>query len=208
MGTKCAPSYAIIFMGKLENDFLSTMRQQPLILWRYIDDIFLIWPHSYQELCFFLTALNSFHETIKFTSEISDTAVYILDVTVKKDNTCKIHTLLYRKPTDAHLYLHYSSFHLKHQKKSLLYSQALRLRRICSRTEYYEKAASDMLKHFTNRGYPTHLVRNAIQKALNIDKNTLLLPKTDPTNKKITIPFILTYNPCNPPHQRYPKEIH
>ena len=56
-----------------------------------------------------------------------------------------------------------------------------------------------MLKHFTNRGYPTHLVRNAIQKALNIDRNSLLLPKTDPTNKKITIPFILTYNPCNPP---------
>ena len=64
MGTKCAPSYAIIFMGKLENDFLSTVRQQPLIWWRYIDDIFMIWPHSYQELCFFLTALNSFHETI------------------------------------------------------------------------------------------------------------------------------------------------
>ena len=199
IGTKCAPSYAIIFMRKLKNDFLSTVRQQPLIWWRYIDDIFMIWPHSYQELCFFLTALNSFHETIKFTSEISDTAVNFLDVTVKKDNTGKIHTLLYTKPTDAHLYLHYSSFHPKHQKKSLPYSQALRLRRICSRTEYYEKAASDMLKHFTNRGYPTHLVRNAIQKALNIDRNSLLLPKTDPTNKKITIPFILTYNPCNPP---------
>ena len=126
MGTKCAPSYAIIFMGKLENDFLSTVRQQPLIWWRYIDDIFMIWPHSYQELCSFLTALNSFHETIKFTSEISDTAVNFLDVTVKKDNTGKIHTLLYTKPTDAHLYLHYSSFHPKHQKKSLPYSQALR----------------------------------------------------------------------------------
>ena len=42
MGTKCAPSYAIIFLGKLEKDFLLTSDLRPILWWRYIDDIFMI----------------------------------------------------------------------------------------------------------------------------------------------------------------------
>ena len=44
-------------------------------MWRYIDDIFMIWQHSREELCSFLEALNSFHETIKFTADINETSV-------------------------------------------------------------------------------------------------------------------------------------
>lgn len=128
MGTKCAPSYAILFMDKLERDFMSTRNLIPLVWWRYIDDIFMIWQHSREELCSFLDALNGFHETIKFTAEISETSVNFLDTTVRKDENDSITTDLYTKPTDSHLYLHYSSYHPKHQKQSLPYSQALRLR--------------------------------------------------------------------------------
>ena len=53
MGTKCAPSYAIIFLGKLEKDFLLTSDLHPILWWRYVDDIFMIWPHSSEELNFF-----------------------------------------------------------------------------------------------------------------------------------------------------------
>ena len=183
-------------------NFLSTTRLRPLVWWRYIDDIFMIWPYTRLELNSFLEALNSFHETIKFTSEVSATSVNFLDVTVHKDNQGKLHTSLYTKPTDSHLYLHYSSFHPKHQKQSLPYSQALRLCRICSDAISYNKAAQDMYKNFIQRGYPTHLVRNALTKALAIDRNTLLLPKPETTNNKTIIPFIVTHNPSNPPIYR------
>ena len=33
-------------MGKFEEDFLSRQHIPPIVWWRYIDDIFLIWPHS------------------------------------------------------------------------------------------------------------------------------------------------------------------
>ena len=115
MGTKCAPSYAIIFMDKLERELMSTRKLIPLVWWRYIDDIFMIWQHSREELCSFLDALNSFHETIRFTADISETSVNFLDVKVTKYNEVNITTDLYTKPTDSHLYLHYSSFHPKHQ---------------------------------------------------------------------------------------------
>ena len=119
MGTKCAPSYAILFMDKLERDFLSTRNLIPRVWWRYIDDIFMIWHYSREELCSFLDALNSFHETIKFTADISKTTVNFLDVKVSKDENGYIRTDLYMKPTDSHLYLQYSSFHPRHQKWSL-----------------------------------------------------------------------------------------
>lgn len=38
-----------------------------------------------QELISFIAALNSQHETIKFTSDISDININFLDVTVTKD---------------------------------------------------------------------------------------------------------------------------
>ena len=199
MGTKCAPSYAIIFLGKLEKDFLLTSDLRPILWWRYIDDIFMIWPHSSEELNSFLEALNSCHPTIKFTSTISETSVNFLDVTVIKDQNGHLHTDLYTKPTDAHLYLHYTSFHPKHQKRSLPYSQALRLRRICSSTDTFIEATRKMHANFTARGYPSQLVTSAITQALNQDRNSLLIQTPHPTAEISTIPFIVTYNPRNPP---------
>ena len=159
----------------------------------------MIWQHSHEELCSFLDALNSFHETIKFTAEICDTSVNFLDVTITKDKEGNLITDLYTKPTDSHLYLHYSSFHPRHQKESLPYSQALRLRRICSTDSLYKTASQNMLQNFIHRSYPIQLVRSAIEKALSKYRDELLQPKNSATPQKMIIPFITTNNPF--PHQ-------
>ena len=41
IGTKFAPPYACLFMDKIETAFLETQELQPLVWFRYIDDIFL-----------------------------------------------------------------------------------------------------------------------------------------------------------------------
>ena len=64
MGTKLAPAYANIFMGKLEQTILSHTPYKPLFYKRYIDDILILWPHSELELNNFLTSMNSFHPSI------------------------------------------------------------------------------------------------------------------------------------------------
>ena len=43
IGTKFAPSYAIIFTANLEERILKDIELKPRISWRYIDDIFFIW---------------------------------------------------------------------------------------------------------------------------------------------------------------------
>ena len=61
MGTRMAPSYANLFMGKFEQQFLRTQDRVPLVWWRYIDDVFAVWTHGVQHLDEFVRELNSYH---------------------------------------------------------------------------------------------------------------------------------------------------
>ena len=54
MGTRMAPNYAIIFMHKIETELLNKSRLKPKVFKRFIDDIFLIWPHGEDTLQEFL----------------------------------------------------------------------------------------------------------------------------------------------------------
>ena len=71
IGTKFGPAYAILFMGYLEDKILNSFVEKPLVWWRYIDDIFMIWQHGEEKLKEFLKILNSCHPIIKFTAAYS-----------------------------------------------------------------------------------------------------------------------------------------
>ena len=60
IGTKFAPPYACILMDQVESEFLKTQTHQPLVWFRYIDDIFSIWIHGQDKLEQFLDDLNKF----------------------------------------------------------------------------------------------------------------------------------------------------
>ena len=152
MDTKCAPSMTIISMGKLESEYLSKRHLVPLVWWRYIDDILMIWPYSIEEL-------NSLvNPTIKFTYNYNQTHVNFLDVLVTKDKNGNLETALYTKPTDAHMFLNYDSFHPVQQQKSIPYSQAVRLPSICRTQERYWEAAEMLYQNLSGRGYSKTMV--------------------------------------------------
>ena len=159
----------------------------------------MIWPHPREELYSFISALNEVHQTIKFTVDISETHVNFLDVTVYKDQDGKITTGLYTKPTDAHMYLHFTSFHPKHQNTSIPYSQAIRLRRICSTPELFKEATQNLATNLHERGYPRQLIRSAIQKATAKDRESLFQPINARNNAIRIMQFTVIYNPINPP---------
>ncbi len=88
IGTRCAPPYAILFQAELENCLLQHAVDKPMLWWRYIDDIFLVWQNGEDKLLEFVSYLNSAHSTTKFTAEWSKSSVNVLDArVVKKDNT-------------------------------------------------------------------------------------------------------------------------
>ena len=150
--TKMAPPYAIIFMGGLEERILQNCSFKPLVWWRYIDDIFLLWQYEEEKLKEFFDILNRYHPSIKFTSKYSRTRIDFLDVEIIKERNRLITDELV-KSTDTHQYLHATSCHVYHSKKSIPYSQALRFNRICSENQFLDKRCNGLEEWLKNRGY-------------------------------------------------------
>ena len=166
ISTKFAPTYACIFMDELETDFLNTQEYLPLVWYRYIDNIFFIWTQGEEKLFFlpiFLADLNKYHPNINFTHESNKECINFLDLKVSLlDN--KLSTNLYIKPTDMHQYLHYSSSHPDHTKRSIVYSQALRLNRVCSVEADFVRRQKEMKSWFLKRGYPENIINREMEK--------------------------------------------
>ena len=70
-------------------------------MWRYTDNILMIWQHEEEKLKEFLKILNSCHPTIKFTAEHSLDKINFLDVEVIRSGN-KLLPDLNIKPTDTH----------------------------------------------------------------------------------------------------------
>ena len=86
MGTRTAPAFANLFIGDFERKALDSYPDKPLIWWRYIDHILVIWTLVEDKLDDFVKYLNNIHYTIKFTSERSTTSIPFLDVNVHLNN--------------------------------------------------------------------------------------------------------------------------
>ena len=87
IGTKFAPSYAMVFLADHEERILEDIELQPRIWWRYIDETFFIWEHGEYYLKQFIETLNACHPTIKFTAEWSKEEINFLDVNVRLRNS-------------------------------------------------------------------------------------------------------------------------
>ena len=191
MGTKMAPPYANIFMSHIEQQITHKYRQH-IILWqRFIDDIIFIWEGSLSLLQEFMAHANAFHNTIKFTFEYSLTEIHFLDILIFMDKSRRLQTTIYRKPTDKNLILHFSSHHPLHLKRNIIYTQALRYKRIISSPRKLDKELKTLKSIFLARGYPLRLIQQQISKAKLIPR-TLLLKNKDKqhtTKTLLKIPF-------------------
>ena len=172
MGTICAPAYANTFMAYFEEKFIYPLIDAKTLLYlRFIDDIFMIWTKSEKDLIEFLNELNTKHTSIKFEFKYST---------------------LYKKPTDRQNYLHSKSEHPYSLKKSIAYSQALRIKRICSTQNEFEKHSSNLLQQLKKKAYHHDSLKEQIEKA-RVQERTLLLNK-NPEEVKQSIPISIICN--------------
>ena len=193
MGTKCAPTYATLFMGKFEEThILPRIRDLVLLYVRFIDDIFFLWKGTEEDLLKFFDEINSIHPTIKFDFNYSKTNTCFLDTSITITDERKLKTSIYSKPTDRKAYLHAKSYHPKSTKEAISYSQALRIRRICTEESDFVTNGEKLIKDLVERGHPRRVAAEGVQKARNLDRQQLLVYKEkEATNR---IPLIVTYN--------------
>ena len=123
MGTRAAPNFAKIYMGRFEDEFVYQAHWYECILdWiRFIDNIFMIWKGDSNSLEEFIKDLSNAAPSINFTHEVSKRQVNFPDTTIIKSENGDVETDVYQKPTDTHPYLHWTSAHPPHLKRSIPY---------------------------------------------------------------------------------------
>ena len=133
-------------MGWLETMILATwLGTQPNLWRRYIDDIFFLWYGTAEELLKFIKHCKTSHETIKFTFDydFKTRSEDFLDIHIWIDHEGWIQTDLFQKDGKKCQLLLPSSAHPGHCSRSIPYSIAYRLRRLCT-----SKLVPDLMRSY------------------------------------------------------------
>ena len=125
----------------------------------------MLWPHTSDSLTVFLENLNSFHQNIKFTWEISHTKVVYLDLEIFKGSqfkeTGKLDIQTHFKTTNTFQYLHYSSCHPRSTFKGIIKGETIRFIRTNTSETTFNSILCKITTHLRHRGYPLHFIQNS-----------------------------------------------
>ena len=202
MGTKLAPALATIYVSDLEEAFIGERSEKPDLWVRYIDDVFMLWSQTREELDVFLQELNTRQEKIKFTAEVQTQSCNFLDLTIYKSptflKTGLLSTKIYYKPTNSFSYPLGSSHIPKHVHKSIAVGEMTRLLRATESPALYKRYQKKLIKHFVNREYPKSILRGLRSLTHNRRLETLYRVKKRVSMNR-PLPFITGYKPHDPP---------
>ena len=166
MSKKFAPNYTNLFLAEWEEKALEKRVLKPLVYWRFLDDIFVIWEPSKEEFYEFVKNLNTHHPSITVKAELSSKSMHFLDTVVYKGNTFKesgtFDTKVYFKPADTLELLH----HPNHTFKGLIKSRILRYVNICNNKQDVMIACRKLFAALVRRGYSERFLRKIKDKTL------------------------------------------
>ena len=89
----------------------------------------------------------------------------------------------------------YCSFHPHHIKSSIVFSQLLRLKRICSDISDYEHEVKILTQSLLSRGYPYKLISKQINHASHIVRTKSLTRYSNKNTNEKRITFITQFHP-------------
>ena len=191
MGKIFAPSLADIFMARWESEALNIYPLKPSAYFRYLDDIWGVWPHSEAQFREFALALNSHNPSISLKYSLDATSTDFLDVTTFKGkdfgDTHRLDSKVFFKATDTHALLYRTSYHPKHTFRGIVKSQLLRFHRICSQKEDFERATQTLFRVLKTRGYTRTMLRQT--------KKDFLKSSPHPAPGRHILPVVTTFNP-------------
>lgn len=173
------------------NESVSQYLDQAICLFRYIDDVFIIWTGTVTSLEKFIQLnINSFNP--KFTFEWHKNNVSFLALMIYRDVSNNLAAKLYRKSTAGNTLLHAGSRQPTSLVHSIPYAQYIHLRRNCMHKAQFKIQAVELRTRLQECGYSKSLLRKACNKALNRERTSLLYSKTKSNQQ--TTKFITKYS--------------
>ena len=219
MGARPTPPYANIFMAtkidpeihRIAEELGSDGSMSLRLLKRFLDDLFMIFIGNSKKLHEFFNKLNQIHPSIKLTmnhtkinNELEQTQwscspnseIPFLDTSCSIENGKSVLDL-YKKPTDRNQYLLTSSIHPAHCHENIPFSLAMRITRICTKSETRDKRHQELKEMLLEREYRSGMIDSAIQRAKAIPrKQAINFIGNTPSNKRPV--FVTSFDPCLP----------
>ena len=193
MGKRFAPGLSNLYMLDFDRIAMHDFKIKPLLYFRYLDDIFLLFPGDETSLKEYEIFLNNIIPDIKVTLEHSNTEINFLDVTVYKNDVNQLKTKVFFKKTDTHQLLHRSSHHPNHTFNGIVKSQLIRFKRISSTKTDYDETCKILFSFLKNRGY-THAKMRKLQHEIWHNYNC---DQPIEKSKNDLIPIVVEFNDFN-----------
>lgn len=168
MGSPISSTLADVFMSDLESKYLDQCPTsfKPLFYKRYVDDTFTCFSDPAHHLSFH-NYINSFHDNIKFTCELSNNhSLPFLDCNINYTNN-NFNSSIYRKPTFTGLGTNYHSYIFSKFKTNAISTLINRAYKLCTNYESIDTEISFLRKFFTNNGYPSKLFDSIVTNFFN-----------------------------------------
>ena len=194
MGTKAAPPYANLGMGRHEETIWETFIWAIPFWKRFIDNIFLIFIGTTKQFRSMKDFMNNLHPTIKFTFEHSTQEISFLDMKIHIGADRKLSTTQYRKPTDCAALLHFHSNHSLKCKGSIIFSQAVRYNLLIADDNVLQKELDSLIISLLARKYPLEVITRNISKALFHSRYTLLHRTPKASSSRSVLPVVTPYS--------------
>ena len=180
---------------------------QLIDLRRFIDDLGGMWSGTVEQFGVWADGVNRILErdyglslkrdhTKPWDISGADEFATFLDVRFKFDAETRLITDVNIKDTDARVYLHFSSCHPRHVFNSVVYSQALRYRRIINNDDTLKLRFAELKEAFKKSGYPEGLLKGIFddvsqrQRSLERRSKTLSCP--------FDVPWVATFGAGTP----------
>ena len=177
MGSSISVFVANAFMFRRSRHLVFSPPTSLIYLGRYIDDFVGVSTAPCHEIVSLFEPMTDEHISLTYVFTKPGEELAALDVLIKLV-AGKATFRLYRKPTDGHQYLHWTSSHPRHLLRSIPGCQTTRYLRNCSRPDDFTEAITELFGRFAQRGYPAEVLASAFQVATSRPRSEALVPST------------------------------
>lgn len=194
MGTNCMPPAAQLYLALM---WEGVIKQQlgtafPAFYKRFLDDGFVIFEGSKQEMLSFLDMLDTTLPNIKITYHYSQFQVDFLDLVVYKcmedalgvsNGMVRLKIRTHQKALNKYLYIPYSSFHHQGVFKSFINAEIIRYIVTNSDEWWFESMVRKFTHRLCQRGYPRQMVTSIARKLSYSNRHMYLSREHKPVTK-------------------------